>query len=33
MDAIARLDTKTSMFFDHHDPETVKRLSSVKLDI
>lgn len=33
MDAIARLDTKTSIFFDHHDPETVKRLSSVKLDI
>jgi 2,5-diketo-D-gluconate reductase A len=33
MDAIARLDTKTSIFFDHRDPETVKRLSSVKLDI
>jgi diketogulonate reductase-like aldo/keto reductase len=33
MDAIARLDTKTSIFFDHRDPETVKRLSSMKLDI
>jgi hypothetical protein len=33
MDVIARLDTKTSIFFDHRDPETVKRLTSVKLDI
>lgn len=24
MDAIARLDTGKSLFFDHHDPETVK---------
>ena len=27
MDAIATLDTKTSSFFDHRDPEVVKRLS------
>jgi 2,5-diketo-D-gluconate reductase A len=33
MSAIAMLDTKTSSFFDHRDPEAVKRLSSVKLDI
>lgn len=24
MDAIARLDTGASLFFDHHDPEVVK---------
>lgn len=24
MDAIARLDTGASIFFDHHDPEVVK---------
>jgi 2,5-diketo-D-gluconate reductase A len=33
MDAIVSLDTKTSSFFDHRDPETVKRLGTVKLDI
>ncbi len=33
MAKIATLDTKTSSFFDHRDPEIVKRLSSVKLDI
>lgn len=33
MDAIAALDTKTSLFFDHRDPVMVKQLSSVKLDI
>ncbi len=31
--AIKTLDTKTSSFFDHRDPEMVKRLSSRKLDI
>jgi 2,5-diketo-D-gluconate reductase A len=31
MDAIATLDTKTSSFFDHRDPATVKRLGQVKL--
>ena len=31
MAAIATLDTKTSSFFDHRDPEMVKRLSSFKL--
>jgi diketogulonate reductase-like aldo/keto reductase len=31
--AIATLDTRASVFFDHRDPETVKRLSSRKLDI
>jgi 2,5-diketo-D-gluconate reductase A len=30
---IASLDTKTSMFFDHRDPEQVKRLSSAKLNL
>jgi 2,5-diketo-D-gluconate reductase A len=30
---IAALDTKTSMFFDHRDPEQVKRLSNAKLNI
>lgn len=33
MEAIKTLDTKTSSFFDHRDPEWVKRLSSRKLDI
>lgn len=33
MDAILTLDTKSSSFFDHRDPETVKRLGNAKLDI
>ena len=33
MDAIISLDMKVSSFFDHRDPETVKRLGTVKLDI
>ncbi len=33
MEVIKTLDTKTSSFFDHRDPEWVKRLSSRKLDI
>ena len=33
MNAIKTLDTKTSSFFDHRDPEWVKRLSGRKLDI
>jgi 2,5-diketo-D-gluconate reductase A len=33
MDAIILLDMKVSSFFDHRDPETVKRLGTVKLDI
>jgi diketogulonate reductase-like aldo/keto reductase len=33
MEAIKALDTRTSSFFDHRDPEQVKRLSSRKLDI
>jgi 2,5-diketo-D-gluconate reductase A len=33
MDAIASLDTKKSLFFDHRDPEVVKRLGNRKLDI
>ncbi|MCX7682403.1 MAG: aldo/keto reductase [Anaerolineae bacterium] len=33
MEAIATLDTKKSVFFDHRDPEVVKRLGSVKLDL
>jgi 2,5-diketo-D-gluconate reductase A len=33
MAAIATLDTKSSSFFDHRDPEMVRRLSSVKLAI
>jgi diketogulonate reductase-like aldo/keto reductase len=33
MDTIVSLDTKNSQFFDHRDPEVVKRLSSRKLDI
>src|ERR687886_1680947 len=31
MAAIAALDTKTSSFFDHRDPASVKRLSEVRL--
>ncbi len=31
--AITTLDTKTSSFFDHHDPEKVKWLGTRKLDI
>jgi 2,5-diketo-D-gluconate reductase A len=33
MDAIAALNTKKSLFFDHRDPEMVKWLSTRKLDI
>jgi 2,5-diketo-D-gluconate reductase A len=32
-DAILSLDTKKSLFFDHRDPEIVKRISNRKLDI
>jgi len=31
--AITTLDTKTSSFFDHRDPERVKWLGERKLDI
>jgi len=31
--AITTLDTKTSCFFDHHNPEMVRRLGERKLDI
>src|SRR6266508_3379829 len=31
MDAIVTLDTKVSSFFDHRDPETVKRLGNAKI--
>ena len=33
MVAIATIDTKTSSFFDHRDPEKVKWLGTRKLDI
>lgn len=33
MAKIAALDTKDSCFFSHRDPETVRRISCVKLDI
>lgn len=33
MAAIATLDTKTSSFFDHRDPEIIKWMGSRKLDI
>lgn len=33
MAAVATLDTKQTSFFDHRDPEMVKRLSSFKLNI
>ena len=33
MEAIKRLDTKTSLFFDHRNPEIVKWMGSRRLDI
>ncbi|MCG6189966.1 aldo/keto reductase [Maribellus maritimus] len=33
MEAIATLDTKTSSFFDHRDPEIIKWMGSRKLDL
>ena len=33
MDAIATLGRKVTSFFDHRDPEVVKSLSTVKIDI
>ena len=33
IDAIISLDTRVTSFFDHRDPEMVKQLSTVKLDI
>lgn len=33
MESIITLDTKESLFFDHRDPEMVKWLSEIKLDI
>lgn len=33
LDAIAKLDTKTSSFFDHRDPAMVKWLGERKLDV
>jgi 2,5-diketo-D-gluconate reductase A len=33
MTAITTLDTKTSSFFDHRDPERVKWLGNRKLDV
>ncbi len=33
MEAIATLDTKTSLFFDHRDPEIIKWMGSRKLDL
>jgi diketogulonate reductase-like aldo/keto reductase len=33
MMAITTLDTKTSSFFDHRDPEKVKWLGERKLDV
>jgi diketogulonate reductase-like aldo/keto reductase len=33
MAAIATLDTKTSSFFDHRDPEIVKSFGQRKIDI
>jgi hypothetical protein len=32
MAAIATLDTKASLFFDHRDPKMVKMLSEAKLN-
>jgi diketogulonate reductase-like aldo/keto reductase len=32
-DVIATLDSNVTSFFDHHDPEIVKSLSSMKVDI
>lgn len=33
MNAITTLDMKTSLFVDHHDPETAKRFGNIKLNI
>ena len=33
MDAFTTIDTKTSCFFDHRNPEMVKWLGNRKLDI
>jgi 2,5-diketo-D-gluconate reductase A len=33
MDAIVSLDTKESSFFNHREPEIVKWLGNMKLDI
>jgi diketogulonate reductase-like aldo/keto reductase len=33
IDTITSLDTKSSSFFDHRDPEIVKWLGNVKIDI
>jgi diketogulonate reductase-like aldo/keto reductase len=33
MEAIATLDTKKSLFFDHRDPEIIKWMGSRKLDL
>jgi diketogulonate reductase-like aldo/keto reductase len=33
MAAMTTLDTKTSSFFDHHNPDMVKRLGNRKLDV
>ena len=33
MDAILTLDTESSSFFDHRDPEAVKRLGNARLDL
>jgi 2,5-diketo-D-gluconate reductase A len=33
MEAIATLDTRTSSFFDHRDPDIIKWMGSRKLDI
>lgn len=33
MDHISTLDLKASLFVDHHDPETVKRFGTAKLNI
>jgi diketogulonate reductase-like aldo/keto reductase len=33
MSAIKALDTKTTAFFDHRDPEWVEKLSTRRLDV
>jgi hypothetical protein len=33
MEKIATLDTKKSLFLSHNDPETVKRLGTLKFDV
>jgi 2,5-diketo-D-gluconate reductase A len=33
MQQIATMDTGTSLFFDHRDPDMVARLASTRLDI